>query len=53
MNDPVIRGPVERIDIEIEAAHYEDAAVTGDRVVNQSCAGPCDAKHDGTRPGVD
>src|SRR5512142_958917 len=53
VNDPGVGSPVVRIHIEIEAAHREHAAVTGDRVVNQTCAGPCDAEHNVARRGID
>src|SRR5215471_6218207 len=53
VNNLRIGGAVECIDVEIEAAYREYAAVTGDRVENISGAGACDAEDDVAVAGVD
>lgn len=53
MDNPAIGCPIEHIDIETEAAHYEHAAIPGDWVVNGPSARPCDAEQRVARGRVD
>ena len=48
-----VGGAIECIDVEVETAHYEDAAITGDRIEDISCARACDTEYDVAAAGID